>query len=112
LTSALQLAGKRSAEPATELFEIAGHSNPRIAAACAARRRDSLLEHRQAQSASALRKHLQQQDTLDIESATALAEECQRLGDDTTADLIERNSSAGSPQESVASLDERQRLAA
>lgn len=90
LTRALHDAKSPNAEPSAELFQVAGHSNPDLAAVCSQRRRDSQLNRRQKASAEALIDHLRAQNTQDPIYVRSVAAYCQSLGDPRTAELIER----------------------
>ena len=88
LTRALGDSRRPSNDRSAELFGIAGHSNPRLAAICAERRRNALLERRQTASAKALETHLCDRTDFDPTYLRSIAAESRRLGDSRTADLI------------------------
>lgn len=88
LTTAVNDSEDLSGELQSELFEIAGHSSPHVAAVCAARRRNVLLRHRQHASAAALEDYLKIRKWDETTFVEAIANECRRLGDSRTADRI------------------------
>ena len=89
LTRALVESRNSTVEPSGELFKVAGHSNPSLAAKCAQRRRDMLLSRRQQASSVALIEWLRTLAT-EPERAFVIADRCQQLGDDQTARVIEQ----------------------
>lgn len=72
-----------------ELFELAGNANPLLAAVCSERKRNRLLEHRQAASAAALIEHIASGQLFSDENVRTIAQHCRDLGDLSTARLID-----------------------
>lgn len=89
LTRAMLEARTAESRPSAELFELAGNSNPLLAAVCSERKRNRLLEHRQRASAAALIERLRSGQLLSDENVRTIAQHCRDLGDPATAQLIE-----------------------
>ena len=113
LTKALVESRTSTAKPSAELFEVAGHSNPYVAAVCAQRRRDGLLARRQKTVAAALVDWTIA--SVDRPRILAIAQHCRELGDEITAEIIEqRLNSLGTqpPPELANSVSKQVQLAA
>ena len=85
LTRAMLDARTAESSLSAELFELAGNANPRLAAVCSERKRNRLLEHRQAASAAALIEHITSGQLFSDENVRTIAQHCRDLGDLTTA---------------------------
>ena len=90
LTRAMNDAMTSPADPASELFELAGHSNPRLAAICAERTRNALLSRRQRASSAALIEHLRYGVANGSADLATIEEHCRKLGDRVTARSVEQ----------------------
>lgn len=92
LTRALAESKRSALGSATELFDISGHSDPKLGAICHERRRNSQLARRQADSSMIVRRHVPGRYSNDAAFMASLALECRRLDDHETADVIELGS--------------------
>lgn len=88
LTKALTDLRRGSGSPSAELFEIAGHSNPKLAAICSERSRNALLARRQRAASDALVEDLRRNNSNSADELRSIAGLCQQLGDDVTSELI------------------------
>jgi hypothetical protein len=88
LTKALTDLGGGFGSPSAELFEIAGHSNPTLAAICSERSRNALLARRQRAASDALVEDLRRNKSHTPDELLSIAGLCDQLGDDVTSELI------------------------
>jgi hypothetical protein len=89
LTRAMLDVSSDRALPTGELFEIAGHSNPQVAAICSERKRNALLDRRRQASSAALLELLRSFRATDRAKFREIADHCRLLGDLDTARLID-----------------------
>jgi hypothetical protein len=88
LTRALYDVNRGSGLISSELFAIAGHSNPALGAICSGRSRNALLVRRQRAASDALVEDLRRNNSNSADELRSIAGLCQQLGDDVTSELI------------------------